>query len=384
MKQFIFAALVILLIGAALSQRPYARTDLAAYRASEILFMKGKNPYDPAASIKLQQEMGKDAGPGSLVWNPPSFFVTFGLLSLMPPEITPFLWPVLIIPAAFGIMLSGAALSRGGNVPEKWIAFCVFSSISFYSELVLLQISSLIILLIVLGCILFLHGKTFLSGLCLSALALKPHLGLFPVLPVLFWAVNDGKWQRVFSGLLIGVLAPLLAAEFISPGVLSNWLTRSHWPVFLYGSTLTSFIRAFRYSSSGHDFSAAIWIVPAAGAVLVFLFQWKFPRSASLAVAMALTPLFAPYGYLQDQGVLYAVQGWLLAEAFAAGNPAERRIVISSVILLPLLCLLFSQVAPFGYPLVWLVSPLVVLTVALIMACRMRSAGAAETAEPVV
>ena len=348
-----------------LNQYPFQESDLVAYHTAEKLFFEGGNPYDTKSMEQRQAAYGRTDTP-KMVWNPPTVFVTLGLATLPAPHISRILQAMLLPLAALYIVHFGRSLRGAGHRPSAvLLALPVCCSIPFLSELWILQMSSIITAIALLGITCCLRGQEIRGGIFLSVLILKPYLLFLPATLLLLDSVRRKRW-RIWAGLGIGILVPLLAAEEIHPGILRQWIYRESWPPPFFGATLASFIRAFFLTRTGNDPYFLVPVFSALGVLFIAAAYMRRGLSSSLIMtAMALSPLVAPYGFFHDQGSAIAVQSFILEDASRRGKSLLR--FASGILGAGVLAgFLLMEASIFQLPAPWLLPSL--LTVFLLIA----------------
>lgn len=349
---------------------PFHETDLIAYHLAEHLFLEGKNPYDIELMRQAQESYGRTESP-KMVWNPPSIFVTLALPCFGRPNLIRILWAAILPLAALYIAYFGWGLGRSSLSlryelhSSMFFLLAICCSIPFWAGVWLLQMSSVLIALGLWGIHSYLDNKDLRAGILLSMLVLKPYILFLPVALILFDSLYQKRW-RLWSGLLIGTLLPLCLAELFHPGVFQQWVYKESWPTFIFGSTISSFARAFLYTSYNFDSLFLALCISLLALILFFIEYLKRGLSRSLFVtALASSLLFAPYGFSHDQVSTIAVHTYLLQNAAERGKN-QLRFVVASIVGTVLLSALFVRTELFGLPVIWLSPSLVTLLTLLL------------------
>lgn len=194
---------------------------------------------------------------------------------------------------------------------------------------------------------LLLRSRPFVAGLCLGALAYKPHLGL--LIPI---ALAASRNWRAFGGAAVAALA-LTAASAVAFG-LDAWrglptalqlVRRAVETGELGAGKVQSVFEAARLAHASLPLAyAAQALTAAAVAALVAAFAYRRPRSPALGpVLIAATLLVSPY--LLDYDLMLAAipLAWLFADGKASGFRTGDKAVMLAAFILPLVARLIGM-----------------------------------------
>ncbi len=180
------------------------------YWASARLLLTGQNPYSPEQMLSLQQTIEPHKRQPLLSWIPPwtlAFTAPFGLMSFPTAH---FIW-ILMSVACLIFCPPYLWKIYGGDPSKARIAWLLcFATVPTFMVLYLKQIT----VLLLVGMVAFLYfqgrGKLFASGLCLTLLAIKPHLAYLFWIALLFWTFHTRQWRVICGGALGVALASAL------------------------------------------------------------------------------------------------------------------------------------------------------------------------------
>jgi len=270
--------------------------DFAEYWAAGRLNAQGLNPYDPILIEQLQRDLGRTA-PGVLMWNPPwtlPIVMPFGLLEAHTAHL---IWLALQL---IVLLVSADRLWSffGGDSERRWVAWLVtFTFMPTFSALTAGQISPLL----VLGAVLFLYAERrnwpILAGVGTLLLAIKPHLVLLFWIALLLWTMQNRRWSFLISGIVIGVVASLIAVACNPPVLGQYWhAITTHPPAQYHSPTLGTLLRLWLSEES----FALQFLPPVAGAIWLLIHwlrhrrNWLWEKQLPLILLVSL--LTAAYG----------------------------------------------------------------------------------------
>ncbi len=165
-------------------------------------------------------------------------------------------------------------------------------------------------------------SKPFAAGLTLTALAVKPHLALFPLALLLLSAMRDGRWAVVL-GLLTGSLVIAVLSLAAQPAWPLQWLNvLAHPPVDMvlgrakFAQTMAAFTGLW---TPGWLAGALGWTVAVTTALAAAKWVWTRPRAPADVAALGAAGLFLVTPYAQG----YDLSLLLLPLAITAGRALQ-------------------------------------------------------------
>lgn len=202
--------------------------DYRAYWGASYLLAHGQNPGDPALLHALQVEKtGLVAETPQMAWNPPWLLVWLTPFTLLQFDQAAWVWFVLSMTLVFvaSVLLwqtyAPATMARG-----RFLLFLliIFTLNPMLTTLLVGQIST-IVLIGVAGFLFFAQRKQwFFAGLLLALTASKPHL-VYLTLPLLLLVLFHRRHYRALLGFALPNLLGLVAAFFLRPTILADYLT---------------------------------------------------------------------------------------------------------------------------------------------------------------
>ena len=301
------------------------RSDLIAYRAASTLFFANQNPYSSVAMDEIQRRAISSLQPTLMVWNPPILFVLFGRYFIADIDWIRFLSPLMTFIsvaflAAIGWQVAASAIGssrRGASTKDQFVLLVL--TLSFYplwKELLVMQFSAQLVLIILVGILLFLSGKDLLAGALLSIGLIKPHLMFLPLLLTGLWVVAGRRYQ-VILGAAVTTFVSFGIAELCNRGITWKWIAREQWPVEFYGASTSSLLRILLTTLEIPISSTASLLAPLL--LLAMYVYWRGrrllkPGIPELICALAYSPLVTPYGFIFDQISLITVLAYVYCQ----------------------------------------------------------------------
>jgi hypothetical protein len=300
------AAVASVIVAVGLSARagvPYMN-DFIAYWTAGRLLLDGGNPYDVAAILELQRQMG-------------SRFVDPGVVR-NPPWVLPLLIPFAALPFAVGWYAWAAAqlVSVGLSAAILWRLFggearpAAAVALTFlFPPAVFVALGGQIGGILLLGLAGFTWAverrKCLVSGLFLALLTLKPHLLLPFGIVVLLWMIRERRFAPLI-GAAAGVILGCSVALLIQPELLEQYaeFIRAEVPEEDLVSTPGAALRL----ALGFDRFWIQWLpamIGVAWGIVHYLRhkeQWSW--SEQLPLLAAVSWLSAPYGWVYDMVLL--------------------------------------------------------------------------------
>jgi len=303
--------------------------DLLAYWSAAHLFAHGGNPYDQAAMSTLESQTSperfSDLGTLSNAWNPPWL-----ILIMIPIGILPY---YLAIPVWIfcNILLIGMSLLITwklcmGNQKSRGILLVYLAGFLFVETLSYLaigQITSVVLLGIVLSLWFFNHDMDALAGIALLLTTIKPHITYFFIILVFIWVIQNRRW-KVIIAFLTAALISMLIFWIVIPGWLNNYiLLINNLPYSqLYTSTLGSFISE-KFNISIFKYSAVLLIFLVKPLLhLVKKEGWLTATNLALLISVPLSP----YGFNFDHIVILPAFVQLIA--WASSAELSRKVMV--------------------------------------------------------
>ena len=281
--------------------------DFLAYWSAAHLFANGGNPYSQAEMRQLQQQTSPDRfvnNDGFInAWNPPWL-----ILILLPVGILPFsiAFPVWVFCNTF---LIGLALLISWKLcvgdQRSWGILFVFLTGFLYVEtisyLAIGQITSIVLLGIVLFIWFLDRDLDILAGIAILFATIKPHISYFFLILAFIWIIQNRRW-KVVIGFILAALISLVIFWVIIPGWLNNYISLLNNLPFnlLYTSTFTSLI-SDKFNISIFKF-LPILLIFLIKPLLQIIRSEDWLTAANLAL-LASIPL-SPYGFNFDHIVL--------------------------------------------------------------------------------
>lgn len=337
--------------------------DFLAYWSAARLLATGGNPFDPASMEAMQRANSSDpcAETGVILgpWNPPWLSLILLPFSILPFKlVAPFWLFCNILLVGLAVMLTLRLADRPIVAPDfLWI---FISCLAFGPTIALLnmgQISSLVLLGLVLGIFLLGKSRDLLAGAAFLLATIKPHLSYLLLLMIFIYVIRYRRW-KIALGLAAAALASILIAWLLFPRWISYYFTLiSDTPFFqLYTSTLGSFMAevfGVQYLRLG-----GILALPLAWPLLKIAKRKSWLAAANFALLVSV-PL-APFGYSFDQIVLLPVIVeivlWLLDRRL---SPAKARTIVMVLVIANLI--LLGLLTIDGLPYYWFFWPPLVL-----------------------
>lgn len=302
---------------------PGGNRDFVGYWLATRSFLEGQNPYDLSVIQNWRNTHNFDSPETLVVWNGPFSFLAFAPLMLMPLKAGAAVW--------FGFNIFAAALvvrlwwPRQSAATPNLVGLLVLAGlfVPVWFIFSLGQISLVLLLSASVAVWLIEQRRDTLAGLSLIPLAIKPHLFfLFAAFVALFALQN--KRLRILLSCAAGLALLSLCAEVLHPGIHQQWIGSKIWPPHLIGNSLVVPLWYFLSSLTGQSYmKELLTLLPLTGLLVLLGLVLRFSESSFNArsgylLALALTPLFTPYGFIFDHVILLP----LLVVCFAALSPA--------------------------------------------------------------
>jgi hypothetical protein len=254
------------------------------------------------------------------------------------------------------IVLAGLILWRlkGGRHDHWWVVVAlVFTSGPVWWQAAVGQYAGILLFGIALYLSALKANRPILAGLCLTLIALKPHLFVFFAIGLLIDAIRSSFGRRVVLGGVIGLTVGAVAVTIASPGIWSQYIAATTGEGSPYAPSLRIWFSPtipawIRFAIPGHAFW--IQLVPCAVATICFAVYWwrrgnpnRWPETLNWVIPAGL--LLAPYGSWPSDLALMLVpiivivaridaRGWVLpgrarlAAAYLVANVAVMAMFI--------------------------------------------------------
>lgn len=282
------------------SQKP-SGTDFVEYYAQGQLLAHHANPFDPAATLRIEQNLGQTSPIPQISFSPPValwFMLPLGHLS---PRAGLNLWRTAQI-AALGVALWLLWVLNGKPRSSWHLLGLIFAPV-----VACLMATQLSIFFLLCLAVFLLHYRTnpFWAGAALMPFALKPHIILPFALVLLLWVIL----QRSYS-LLAGSLAALASSCALSVCLAPHcWM--QYRQAMAGSGVMDVFIPAIACALRFLIDPNAKWIqfVPEVCACAWALWyfwtrrdRWSWPHHGMLVLMVAA--ICTPYGWFVDESIL--------------------------------------------------------------------------------
>jgi hypothetical protein len=343
--------------------------DIIAYWSASHIFISGGNPYNQSEMGALQQITSPErfTNNSELInsWNPPWIILLLLPIGILPFSVASLVWIFI------NVFLIGSSLIITwrlcvGDKQSKGIIYVFLSSFLFVetiSYLAIGQITSLVLLGIILVIWLINHELDFLAGMALLITTIKPHISFFFIILVFIWVIKKHRW-KVLVGFISLALFSMGFFWLINPGWLNDYI---HLLLILpYNQLYTSTVGSF----TSENFNISIFKYSAI--LLIFLIKplyeiiekegWLTTTNIALLSSLSL----APYGFNFDQIVLLPTIVQLIAWITTHELPKKSIIfVIVSLVLMDFLIIYMISIPGLeNYWFFWI--PIVMLGIYLI------------------
>lgn len=281
--------------------------DFIRYWAASRLLISGGNPYDSRELTALQKntpsQLTIEEGDIVEAWNPPWLLLTLAPLGFFSLHFAIPLWVLMnILSIMTGLLMSWRF--SGGEQNPRFFLIAIGAGFLFGNTIILIrlgQITTLILISLLVGFLLIEKKQDWLAGGVLLITTIKPHLTFLVLFVLLLWVFKHRRWK-----ILAGMAAAGLLSALIVWLILPNWLsiyfqTIQRLPFSnIFTSTLGSFmsevlgIHFFKYS--------AILLLPIA---FLLVNEWEQRGWFSMMnISLVLTIPFSFYGFSFDQVLL--------------------------------------------------------------------------------
>jgi hypothetical protein len=293
---FVFLAVVFYVYALQIaSHEDYRNSNFSKFWIAGHMVLAGQNPYDPTQWHMEQIQLGSTWTPDQIFLYPlpQAFFLT--PLALLPAASSFIVWDfasqVIIAITCFILLISNSS-SAQKRLFLPIVIFLLFFGPTYLS----LQVGSIgaIALLVSLAAILLLERKdSFLAGVLLSILVLKPSQGLPILLLVALWLLRR-RDVKAITGMVVGGLLLLLSGLIYDPMWIGKFISNSQ-DVSSRTLGLQSNIYSFAFLACNKN-SGCMWIVGSGVTLLVLLlgalYLWRNgPRLTAWEAFNVIIPL---------------------------------------------------------------------------------------------
>ena len=354
------------------------KLDLIRYWAATHLFVTGGDAYDSQALRTLEMAVSPDAfsemikeGDDVEAWNPPWMLALLSPLGWIPFETAVHIW-VFFNTTIIGLSVWMIWEMLGGGQDEKGFTILLAATYWFSSTLLLIQIgqiSSLLLLALVLF-VYFVQRKLYVwAGVVLIPLTFKPHIAFLVLLTIGIWVLAKRRWGLILGSLAVA-FASLVLASLISPNWINDYMrVLSNLPIKTHStSTIGSLVEMltgvpwFKY--------IGVLLLPSAFYFARKVETWGW--ITTLNFILLLTLPFSFYGYSFDQVVFLLpvaeLIAWLRRDRIA---PEKRNLVIGGLLLVYISAILIRFIPGIVYA--WTVLPAILLLVVYYLAWRSQA-----------
>jgi Glycosyltransferase family 87 len=327
-------ALLFLAIFFVVPSEYHRRGDLLAYRVAQTAIDSGGNPYNPSDLRVAQKTSAGFDAPAAPVWNPPLFFIVLGPLLNLPPPFMPLLLPFLSVLAGLMICWTGWGLAAHDQpFPRCFAVAALAVCLPWWSNIFLGQWSILIAGLVAAGIFAFSRRYDVCAGVLLSSVILKPHPFWLPMAVIGFLALRERRLRFLVTiPVTLAVLS--IIAESVYPGIHARWILRESWPTAYLTATVPTLMRV-AWSAFGIPGSPfVLWFMFGGSLLAGLLIYWRIIQRTNarqlrtlIPHSLAISVLFAPYGFLFDQSIVLLLEFVLIAVAYSSGEPRVTRMM---------------------------------------------------------
>jgi dolichol-phosphate mannosyltransferase len=299
--------------------------DFIAYWVAGHQLVHGANPYDVAATFRLEREAGLTDNFPDMLLNMPNALFLFLPLGLVSAK------------TGMGIWLLTSVLCLVGSIWMLWILFgqadnALHLSGFAFAPVIACMFAGQVSIFVLFGIVLFLYfhrSRPFWAGAALLLCSLKPHLLLPFAIALLAWTLT----RRAYS-ILLGAVTSCIAS--VALGYLTDAHAWSQYVQLMKDSkfqqaivpTLSTLLRILLDRDS-------VWLqyAPAAAASGWALWYFWSRRDAWSwmhhgLVVLLVSVLCAPHAYLYDEAVVLPV---IFAAMYRPGN--TRRVLLAFCVL---------------------------------------------------
>jgi hypothetical protein len=281
--------------------------DFIRYWSASRLLITGGNPYDANSLLNLQKascpKLRFDDKDVVEAWNPPWLLLTMAPLGILPFELSVRLWLFLNIFLLVMALFLTWRMAVGSNYKHFFplILYAGFLFATTLEMIVMGQISSFVLISLILGVLLIQKEKDWISGAVLFLTTIKPHLVYLVLLVILIWAIRKRRW-KIWGGMALTGLSSSFIVWLIFPDWAEVYMKKLfQMPYFkIYCSTLGAFVASV--AGINHFRYIGILLLPLAIPLskLILKDGWLTAINLSLTLSIPLSP----YGFSFDHVLL--------------------------------------------------------------------------------
>jgi hypothetical protein len=291
-------------------------TDCAAYWAASRQLLSGRNPYAAAEVLERERQLGFSGNIPLIMRNPPWAIPVVLPLGSLPYSGGQMLWLWLSLGS---VLLSVHVLWRiyGGDSGFGVAGMLTVTFVPVAAVLALGQIGPLMLL----GVAGFLHfhqkrGDAW-AGVCVTLMALKPHVAFLFWPALLLWAVRQRRW-RVLFGLTAGLVAGSGISLALDPAVFRQYL--QFWQEGNLTEELIPTLAGLLRLIFGLE-RRWLELLPVLAATTWFGFHWRrkcptWDWADEVPILFLVSLVSTPYGWFFDQVILlpaiWQAAGWIM------------------------------------------------------------------------
>jgi hypothetical protein len=287
-----------------LSDRAATTRDYLEYWSAEQLYAHGANPYDAAATLKVERSVGFDKFPPLMTFSPPVAFFFALPLGWVSAKLGLSLWLTFL----FACLLVSIWLLRRMYGRSETLFHLI--GIVFPPTIWCLTAGQLgVVFLLEIVLFLYFHkSRPVLAGAALAFCALKPHLFLPCLLVLVLWSLHKRNF-RVVTGMLCAAAASCLLTMSRDWSIWAQYaqMASAKGIVSTFSPTVSVALRLL-IDRNAH------WLgfLPEAGACIwAAWYYWRRRGSWEWAdhglVVLAVSVACAPYSFYTDQAMLFPV-----------------------------------------------------------------------------
>lgn len=318
--------------------------DFIAYWSAAHLFVSGGNPYNQAEMSSLQHQT-----------NPERFTDESGIINAWnPPWLILILLPIGILPISFAVpawvfcntLIIGLSIIITwklcmGEQRSRGIIYAFLTGFLFVetiSYLIMGQVTSIVLLGIILSIWFIEHDMDFPAGIALFMTTIKPHIAYLFFVLVFVWIIQKHRWKVIIALILSAVIS--MSIFWI---IIPNWLIDyieliRNLPInIFYTSTLGSFL-AYQTNLPIFRYLAVL---------LIFLIkpllriQTKEGWLTATNLALLLSVPLSPYGFNFDHIVL--LPSLVQVIAWSSRHWLPRKTIVSIAVMLLVINIILAK-----------------------------------------
>ena len=292
----------------------WSKQDFRQYWSAGKLLLNNQNPYSFSGNESFQSAI---SGLTLVTFVPPWAILWLSPLSFLPFCISEFVWLTtnivfLFVSGYILWVLNIQYITREDifYLPPLW-SFLLFGT--FYPGLYCLKMGQASIVLL-FGMSLFLYFRRrnnfYISGICLSALLIKPHLFSLLWVGIAYEALRRRNWDTIL-GIATILLASICTVILLHPSIFIDYFEYVRQPKYVWPENVSigGFLGAMGYHENSINAPATnASFIPVLIACLFFIIHLKkrkdFSLNENLPIVISLSIFVTPYGWVTDQVLL--------------------------------------------------------------------------------